>query len=327
LRVSLKGPVQAYATVLAVQAQAVEADFIVEGHEADEDRQPLAPHSITELVEAKGTIAGIQQPFSSRRGRAAEAELPYRLRVAEQLRHKGRALAGWDYERLLWDAFGSQLQTVLCLPAQQSKQVEVLVIPNLRQQVPRNLFSPGASGDLLAAMEQHLRQRCGPELDIRVRNATYLPVRVRCWVCLQDGVDGTFAQDQLQQELIAVLSPWSVEDGAEVRIGGQIYATDIVAAIEPLPYVDYVEKVTLFLLDEAGERDIKGTDFNTSSTQLKAPRADVVLIASSRHDIEFVSARASPLPVSGIGIGVMKIGLDFVIASSTNPTPYQPTKP
>ena len=179
LRVSLKGPVQAYATVLAVQAQAVEADFIVEGHEADEDRQPLAPHSITELVEAKGTIAGIQQPFSSRRGRAAETELPYRLRVAEQLRHKGRALAGWDYERLLWDAFGSQLQTVLCLPAQQSKQVEVLVIPNLRLQVPRNLFSPGASGDLLAAMEQHLRQRCGPELDIRVRNATYLPVRVR----------------------------------------------------------------------------------------------------------------------------------------------------
>lgn len=146
-------------------------------------------------------------------------------------------------------------------------------------------------------------------------------------MCLQDGVDGTFAQDQLQQELIAVLSPWSVEDGAEVRIGGQIYATDIVAAIEPLPYVDYVEKVTLFLLDEAGERDLKETDLNTNSTQLKAPRADVVLIASSRHDIEFVSARASPLPVSSIGIGVMKIGLDFAIPKFNQLHPSQSTKP
>ena len=45
---------------------------------------------------------------------------------------------------------------------------------------------------------------------------------------------------------------------------------------------------------------------------LLAPAPDVVLIAAPHHTIDFVAANA-PLP-SQIGIGVMRVSLDFQVA-------------
>ncbi|MCX5952095.1 MAG: baseplate J/gp47 family protein [Cyanobacteria bacterium] len=301
IRASLLAPVEAYATILAIQSQAVEAEAV-----RPCDAEPLPPHSITDLEELVPEIAAIQQPFSSRAGRAAETEAQLRRRAAEQLRHKGRALAGGDYERLLWEAFASQLHTVVCLPAQQERGVEVLVIPNLLEQVPRNLFAPGASIDQLAAMERHLRQRCPAELAPVVRNAVYLPVTVRLWVCLRQGVDPAYAERQLRQELIRALSPWCFDAAAEVRLGGAVRASDLVAAVEALPFVAYLERLRLFLLDPGGK------PLRSSDAILEAPAADVVLIAAASQEIEFVSAGVT-LP-SLIGIGNLRISLDFQVA-------------
>jgi hypothetical protein len=301
IRASLLAPVEAYATILAIQSQAVEAEAVRPGGE-----EPLPPHTITDLAELVPEIATIQQPFSSRAGRAAETEAQLRLRVAEQLRHKGRALAGWDYERLLWEAFASQLHTVVCLPARENRGLEVLVIPNLLEQVPRNLFAPGAPIDQLAAMERHLRERCPAELAPVVRNAVYLPVTVRLWVCLRQGVDPAYAERQLRQEMIRCLSPWCFDAAAEVRLGGAVRASDLVAAVEALPFVAYLERLRLFLVDSGGK------PLRSSEVILEAPAADVVLIAAASQEIEFVSAGAT-LP-SLIGIGNLRIGLDFQVA-------------
>ena len=301
IRASLLAPVEAYATILAIQSQAVEAEAV-----RPCGAEPLPPHTITDLAELLPEIAAIQQPFSSRAGRAAETAAQLRLRAAEQLRHKGRALASWDYERLLWEAFASQLHTVVCLPARQERGVEVVVIPNLREQVPRNLFAPGASIDQLAAMERHLRQRCPAELAPVVRNAVYLPVTVRLWVCLRQGVDPAYAERQLRQELIRALSPWCFDAAAEVRLGGAVRASDLVAAVEALPFVAYLERLRLFLVDTGGK------PLRSSDAILEAPAADVVLIAAASQEIEFVSAGAT-LP-SLIGIGNLRIGLDFQVA-------------
>ena len=307
LRASLLGPVGAYATILAIQTQAVEAVFLPQDHGPDHYLRPLPPHSIEALVEANGQIASIRQPFSSRGGLAAEAETELRVRAAEQLRHKGRALASWDYERLLWEKFSSQLHKVLCLPAQGDERVEVLVIPNLRQQEHRNLFSPGAAADLLGAMEAYLRQRCPPEIDISVRNPIYFHVKVRLWVCLQDGVDRAYAEQQLQQELIGLLSPWADHADGDMSIGGMVFVADIAAAIEPLPYVDYLENIKLYLVDDGGKTLIN------SDISLSAPGVDSVLISYSSHDIEFVFPYSTRTD-STIGISLMKIGLDFQLA-------------
>ncbi|MFN9693406.1 MAG: hypothetical protein ACK550_06370 [Synechococcaceae cyanobacterium] len=301
IRASLLAPVESYATILAIQSQAVEAVAL-----RSSGGEPLPPHAITGLEQLQPEIAAIHQPFSSRAGRAAETEAELQLRAAEQLRHKGRALAAWDYERLLWDAFASQLHAVVCLPARRDRGVEVVVIPNLRQQVPRNLFTPGTPLDQLAAMEQHLRERCPSERSPVVRNAVYMPVTVRVWVCLREGVDPAYAERQLRQELIRCLSPWCFNADAEVRLGGEVRAGDLVAAVEALPFVAYLERLRLFLMDHGGK------PLRSHEEVLRAPATDVVLIAAATQEIEFVTASASAPPLHGIGS--LLIGLDFQVA-------------
>lgn len=324
IRASLRAPVEAYATLLAIQSQAVEAEAVPPAADDDDEadpaesaaelatQQPLAPHSITALEEAEPAIVAIHQPFSSRAGRAPETEAELEIRASERLRHKGRALAGWDYERLLWEAFASQLHTVVCQPAREGQPVEVVVIPDLREQVPRNLFAPGAPADQLAAMEHHLRQRCPAEAELVVRNATYVHVMARLWVCLRQGVDPTYAERELRQAVIRVLSPWCFDPAAEVRLGGEVRASDLGAAIDALPFVAYLERLRLFLVDPGG-KPLRLDGLETSSEEiLRSPAADVVLIAAPDHTIEFVSA-TSAMP-SLIGIGAMRIDLDFQVA-------------
>jgi hypothetical protein len=127
---------------------------------------------------------------------------------------------------------------------------------------------------------------------------------VRLWLCLGDGVDRAYAEQQLERELMDLLSPWAHDAEADVSIGGAVFAAEIAAAIEPLPFVDYLEKIKLFIVDDGGK------PLTSSDNSLQAPGPDVVLISHSSHDIEFVSAHAAPLDIN-IGIGLLKIGLDF----------------
>ncbi|MFN9619407.1 MAG: baseplate J/gp47 family protein [Synechococcaceae cyanobacterium] len=313
VRVLLLGAVQGYATILAVQTQAVEAVGLPAEDGAAPAHAPLAPGSIQELVEMVPAITAIHQPFSSRGGEPPETAAALRLRVAEALRHKNRALAAWDYERLLWAAFASQLHKVICRPALEPSTVVVLVIPNLREQVPRNLLAPGASSDLLEAMADHLRRCCPPEVTVQVRNPLYVHVQARLWVCLREGTDPIAAQGQLQLALTRALSPWCFDAAAEVNLGGSIQLSEIAAAIDPLPFVDYVDRVGLALVDPGGLPLLHGGVVGQSLTSLAAPSADAVLIAYSQHEIVIVPAGAN-LDLAQVGIGRMAIQADLQVS-------------
>jgi hypothetical protein len=64
---------------------------------------------------------------------------------------------------------------------------------------------------------------------------------------------------------------------------------------------------------DPGGKPLRLDGLETSSEEiLRAPAADVVLIAAPSHSIEFVSATA---PLSSlVGIGAMRIELDFQVA-------------
>jgi hypothetical protein len=133
-----------------------------------------------------------------------------------------------------------------------------------------------------------------------------MPVTVRLWACLREGVDPAYAESQLRQELIRCLSPWCFDADAEVRLGGEVRAGDLVAAVEALPFVAYLERLRLFLMDPGGK------PLRSDEKVLRAPAADVVLIAAANQEIEFVSASAQAPSLSGIGS--LRIGLDFQVA-------------
>jgi hypothetical protein len=200
---------------------------------------------------------------------------------------------------------------VVCLPAGENQPVQVVVIPNLRDQVPRNLFAPGAPADQLAAMERLLRQRAPREGELVVRNASYVHVMAQMRVCLPEEVDPSHAERELQQAVIHALSPWCFDAAAEVRLGGEVRAGDLAAAITALPFVVHLERLKLFLVDPGG-KPLRLDGMELSSEEiLRAPAPDVVLIAAPRHGIDVVPASAFP---ALIGIGTLGIELDFKVA-------------
>jgi hypothetical protein len=145
-----------------------------------------------------------------------------------------------------------------------------------------------------------------------VRNATYVHVMAQLWVCLKQGVDPAHAERELRQAVLRVLSPWCFDVDAEVRPGGEVRAGDLAVAIDALPEVAYLERIRLFLMDPRDKPLRLDGQSGMSEERLRAPAPDVVLIASPRQLIEFVSATTT-LP-SRIGIGGMRIELDFQVS-------------
>src|SRR6185436_19075341 len=186
-----------------------------------------------------------------------------------------RALTAWDYERLVLHRF-RQIYKARCLSSPDG--VEVIVIPDLRAQHPRDTLAPRAPANLLADIQAHLVARAPAAARIRVRNARYVPVRVQLGVRFLDAVDAGFAARRLNDDLIRFLSPWAFDDGAELTIGGRIYANSILDFIDRRDYVDYVAGIKLF-------RSLNGKDFDVvppvvGEYHVAADRPDQVLVAA-----------------------------------------------
>jgi hypothetical protein len=321
LRLTIDRDPASICEVVDLHAQAVMASFDDQGNSADHYRTPLPPGSVRALARPEARIAAIEQPYSSFGGRPMEDEDQLRRRVSEGLRHRQRALTAWDVERLALEEFGSRLHKVKGFSGGGGGAVEVIVIPDLRGALPADPLAPKAPANLLAAIERFLRVRAPADTVLRVRNATFQPVRIRLGVRFQAGEEERYSRRRLNDDLVRFLSPWAYGDSAEIRIGGTIHATSLVDFVDRLPYVDYVAQIHLFLLDgddqpipEPG-RIREGLQASISAT---AP--DVVLVSARQHQIDLLT-EVEAGERSLTGIGYMQVEFDFIVA------PAPPTAP
>src|SRR5262249_19067433 len=107
IKASLSANTGTTSRTVAIAAQAGLATYAKTG-----SNDPLRPaaaldkDSITKLVTPDANIIKVGQPFPSFGGSAPEdSGNAYVTRVSELLRHKGRAVQKWDYERLVLQAF------------------------------------------------------------------------------------------------------------------------------------------------------------------------------------------------------------------------------
>lgn len=260
LRAAVESGSEAVCRLQKVAAQALPARFVDRDNDPGFAAQTLAAGTISKLEKADAAVKKIEQPFSSFGGRGAESAQDYYRRVSERLRHKDRAVALWDYQRLVLEAF-PQLYRVKCLNHTQYEpsedglgiyrelapgHVTLAAIPNLQVQTLRDPLRPYTSLGLLKDIEAFLRKRMSALVTLHVRNPQFEAVRCAFNVRLFDGYDGTFYVQALQQAITRFLSPWAFSNEAKPTFGGKIYKSVLIDFVEAQPYVDYVTDFRLF---------------------------------------------------------------------------------
>lgn len=300
--------------VYELHTQAVEAYFDDQGNDPQHYRTPIPSGAITRLKTPIAGIVGLEQPYASYGGRMAEDATRFATRASERLRHKQRALSSWDYERIVLEAF-PQIFKAKCIPSSEDAPgvVQVLVIPDVRA-VPTNEFAPRVPVALLGTIQRYLALRAPRSATVVVRNAAYRGVCVRIGVRFSEKTNQAYWMGRLGEELNRFLSPWAYDDGADIAVGGRIYASSIVEFVDRRPYVDYVAGISLFYTDDEGERIVyvfpPGEEGGAYCVE--AGGADRVLVAFPRHRIDLLTTAHYDARLYR-GVGFMELEMDFVV--------------
>lgn len=225
--------------------------------------KPLAAGSIAKLNEADASIKSVQQPYESFGGRLPETEGSFYVRVSETLRHKGRAIQPWDYERLVLEEF-PQLYKAKCishtfpLDGQLYKNdfpyapgyVVLALIPDLSQLKAGNSFEPRVPVSILEKVDRFIRRRTSPFVRFRAMNPRYEKVNFCIKVQLHPGRDENFYREKLKEELSRFLAPWSVGEYHKLSFGECVYRSDIIRFLETRDYVDFIVDLRMGRQDE-----------------------------------------------------------------------------
>jgi len=294
-----------------VRAQAVFLRFDDRDNAPSHYDAPLAIKSVTRLVKPDARIAGVEQPYTSAGGRPPERPEQFYTRVSERLRHRQRALTPWDHERLVLHAF-PQIYKVKCLRADgvTAGRVDLVVIPDIRDQLPSDAFAPRAPANLLHDIQVYLAAHAPAAAQVRVRNAHYVAVKVYLAVSFAAGQDERHARARLAEDLRRFLSPWAYDEGAELTIGGKIYASSIIDFVDRRDYVDYVADLQLARSDDG--QTFRRVTPTPEDYHVATDRPDQVLVTAREHDITAVTELDYQQSLS-TGINYTRIELDFLV--------------
>lgn len=258
---------------MGIFTQAIRATFT---NEATNDKlrlaQALPAGSVAKLNVADASIKKVSQPFDAFGGRLPEEEGHFYTRVSELLRHKGRGIQKFDYERLVLEAF-PQLFKVKCinhsfaLDAHQYTNdipmapgyVLLAVIPDMNQLKAAQQFEPRVPVSILEDVQEYLKQRISPFVRLRVMNPRYEKVNFCLKVKLYLGKDENFYKEKLKQDLKEFLAPWAIGEYDKLTFGQRICQSDIIGFLETRDYLDYI--IDLKMLHEKEDTDIRYSYF------------------------------------------------------------------
>lgn len=291
--------------LITVAAQALEATFTDKGNDPAFPTKGLDSGTISKLDQPDAAVKKIVQPFATFGGRGKEAASAFYARISERLRHKDRAIALWDYERLILEAF-PQIYKVKCLNHTQYEpnetgtgiyrelapgHVTVVTIPNQQFHNLLNPLQPYTSLGLLEEIGYFLSKRLSCFVKLHVRNPEFEEVKVDFKVRLHDGFDETFTVPRLNETITRFLSPWAFPGGGSPTFGGKIYKSALINFIEDQPYVDYVTdfKLSHSFFDDHNDPQTVEKD------EVEGSKAVSILVSAREHKITtFNPAEVAP---------------------------------
>jgi hypothetical protein len=251
---------------MAILPQAIRATFT---NDSANDKLRLGTSlpagSISKLETADANIKSVNQPYDGFGGAVPEVQSQYYVRVSELLRHKGRAIQKFDYERLVLQNF-PQIYKAKCINHTFSLNahaytndfpvapgyVQVAVIPDLNQLKAGDSFQPRTPVSLLEQIEKSLQGKSSPFVRIRAMNPRYEAVHFCITVKLLPGKDPTYFKQQLAEDIRTFMAPWVVGDYYKLSFGQCVSRSDIIQFLETRDYIDYVLQLKMLREDDTG---------------------------------------------------------------------------
>jgi hypothetical protein len=249
LRLAANALSSSLGTLRSVRAQALTATR--DGDSAgDASARPLSGWQVQPSHPAVGEVT---QPLPGFAHGAAEDKAAFRTRVAERLRHRGRAVQPWDFERLVL-AEHPEVARVLCLPAcievpgeppPPPGSVRLYVMPRVVRNdddtAARPTSLPVAT---LARIENLLRPLASPHAVVAVHGAGFERLQVRCHLALQPGAAAGQTLQAAQILLRRLLSPWC-DESLVPGFGWTLRRSDLARALRELPGVREVSALSV----------------------------------------------------------------------------------
>ena len=305
---------------IGILSQAASATRIIEPPDAEYSGDPAPAGAVAKTITPIAAIDSVMQPFSSYGGKGREDSGEFVQRVSERLRHKGRAVSIWDYERLVLERF-PEIHRVKCLnqtvlnndPAE--AKVQLVVIPDLLNRTPFFPLQPKVPQNVRRQIADYLQDRISPFVDFEVVNARYEEIRYRVTLAFRQKENEGFHIRRLNQDIVNYLSPWAYDSKAELTFGGSIHRSSLIRYITNLPYVDYIGSLELVDHSLIGQ-DSDGlitrqllTPLSQDSVETRFP--DSILVSAPEHYIDLVTEQFEAFQFSGISY--LALGADFIV--------------
>lgn len=282
LRVAAASHTTAVCEAIAIAAQGTRAVFSNQANDLGRLATALPAQSISALVVPQSAVKSIAQDYPSFGGRTEETDTQFYVRVSERLRHKGRAINIYDYERLVLDAF-SAIYKVKCVPhtkicrseagegtpLQSPGWVTLAVIPEIAGFPAGSRSRPKVSRILLKQVSDYLQLRTSGFVRVQVINPDYQEVNFSGNIKFKSGKDKQFYKHQLETEVQSFLSPWILTGSQDIIFGSTIMMSSVLQFIEQRSYVEYVTEFKMFRTNGPPEKGI------TADTPWSIPIAGV----------------------------------------------------
>jgi hypothetical protein len=254
IKVSIPKSSKAVSETIGIHTQAIRAIFTnTEANDKLRLNKPLTAGEVSKLNEADANVKKLVQPYDSFGGLIPEGEGHFYLRVSELLRHKGRAIQKFDYERLALEAF-PQLFKAKCINHSFALNaheyfndfpiapgyVILAVIPDLNQLKATESFEPRVPVSMLDDLQEYFKKRTSPFVRFRAMNPRYEKIQFCLKVKLYIGKDETYYKEKLKQDLRELLAPWAVGQYDKLTFGQCVSRSEIIRFLESRDYIDCI---------------------------------------------------------------------------------------
>ncbi|TCD10403.1 hypothetical protein EZ449_08610 [Pedobacter frigidisoli] len=291
LRISAQKDVLSICDIISITAQAAEAEFSIYEDVVPESIA-IEARVISKLKNPDAAVKKVAQPYGSFDGKPAENGNEYYLRVSERLRHKGRSITLWDYERLILAQFPN-IYTAKCIShtsyngnvgtynSLSPGAVTIIAVPDISISNAPNPLKPMVSKNTLEEIKGFINKKNSAFAQLNVQNPIYEEIKLHFHVKLKDGYEENIYLPMLKERIRGLLAPWTNNNAVQLEFGGKIEKSTLIYQLEKLSYVDYITCFKMFLIRPAGLEDISTRDLERAETATAAS----ILTSFPEHSI------------------------------------------